>query len=62
MESYKTFIASSNDQNKQIAGAKRTLQASGVDIFEQLSAKSDLYDHLKNHLQVSTFVITTNLL
>ena len=50
MESFKQFVASSQDQQKQIKAAKRTLQASKVDIFEHLSAKRDLYDHMKNHL------------
>ena len=60
MESYKSFVSSSQDQTKQILGAKRPLAASSVDVFESLSSKSDLYDHMKNHLQVSLHKFTTH--
>ena len=53
MEAYKSFVSSSQDQTKQIVGAKRALAASSVDVFASMSSKSDLYDHMKNHLQVS---------
>ena len=32
---------------------KRTAEKAGIDIFSSLTAKADLYDHLKNQLQVS---------
>ena len=62
MESYKSFVSSSQDQTKQIVGAKRALAASSVDVFASMSSKSDLYDHMKNHLQVSLHKSTTDLL
>ena len=62
MESFKQFVASSQDQQKQIMGAKRTLQASKAEVFEQLSSERDLYDHLKNHLQVSKLDFNANFL
>ena len=60
MESYDSFIKSSQDQSKQMIGAKRPIAASSVDVFEHMSSKSDLYDHLKNHLQVSLFIVDSN--
>ena len=62
MESYKSFVSSSQDQTKQIVGAKRALAASSVDVFASMSSKSDQYDHMKNHLQVSLHKSTTDLL
>ena len=53
MESYQAFINSSSDQQNQQKSTKRLYKAAGIDVFTTTSSKADLYDHLKNHLQVS---------
>ena len=53
MESSQQFIESSTNQTQQHSTMKRTMAKSAVNIFQELTSKSDLYDHLKNTLQVS---------
>ena len=37
-------------------GQKRSYQSANSDTFNSFSSKSDLFDYMKNHLQVSKFI------
>ena len=45
-------IDSSLKDIKDMIGTKRTYQNTNAEIFSKFSSKADLYDYLKNHLQV----------
>ena len=51
------YIDSSQNQTQQHSTMKRTMAQSAVNIFQDLTAKTDLYDHLKNTLQVRSALI-----
>ncbi len=56
MESYPQSISQSQDQTKQANAAKRSAPTTLEEAFEGVSSKADVYDHMKNRLQVSYFV------
>ena len=51
MDSYQNFVQSSQNAQKQVQSNKRSYTAAQLNVTNQLSAKSDLYDYLKNALQ-----------
>ena len=53
MDSSEQYINSSSDQKQQHLSMKRTNSLSVANVFQDLTAKVDLYDHMKNTLQVS---------
>ena len=62
MHSYKSFIQSSSNQESQITSGRNPLPSKPVNVFEYMSSKADLYDHMRYNLQVSDLVITLTLL
>jgi len=56
MEEHKDFISSSQNTQQQVESMKRTMAKSGVDVFENITAKNDLYEHLRYRLKVSFFI------
>ena len=53
MQNSQNFIDSSSFAQQQDS-MKRTMAKSSVDIFENITAKNDLYEHLRYRLKVST--------
>ena len=53
MKSSKEFINSSSAQTQQHSTMKRTLEKSAVNLFQEMTSKKDLYEHLEKELQVS---------
>ena len=55
MEGNTNFIASSQNQADQIMTGKRPEPSTTTDACADVTSKADLYDHLKNKLQVSKY-------
>ena len=62
MESYSTFVNDNRNAQSQIVTGKNPMPFSGVQAFETMTAKADLYDHMQNNLQVSKSTIMLTLL
>ena len=52
MESYANFVSQSQDAQKQLNSKKRPHATIASDVFSTDLSKKDLYEHLKNTLQV----------
>ena len=53
-------ISSLTDIKEQI-GTKRRYEGANSEIFSRFSSKSDLYDYMRNHLQVSLYSFRINI-
>ena len=50
MESYSAFVNDNHYTKSQIVTGKNPMPVSGVQAFETMSSKADLYDHMKTTL------------